>query len=268
MEEINRSYRDLWKKYRKMDLRCKNRNYFDIWPMQYDTSIRKQNLLFIGFNPSYDDSNDELMLLEDSSLEDTNQIMRVVEYERTAQRGNGEKKRYKYYNPFPDICETLGLDREDWNHIDLLPFRNKKQKDLIDVLHLDQETGLSQWYIGGSTELNILKDCLSILLGFISYIDPEVIVVVNGFISSKIIDYTGSYYVSGKEASRSKTSGFKGDLSLFLSSDHKEKHRILRIMDKEYPLLASAMLFGQRALDLSSKERLIWHMKKILDDKQ
>ena len=78
---------------------------------------------------------------------------------------------------------------------------------------------------------------------------------------------TGSYYVSGKEASEGKTSCIKSELNLFLSSDHKENHRILRIMDKKYPLLVSAMLFGQRALDLSSKERLIWHLKKILGNK-
>ena len=266
MEEINRAYRDLWKKYKKMDLPWKIKNYFGVWPMQYYTSIRKQNLLFIGFNPSYDDSKNKLKLSEESSLEDTSQIIRAIEDERTAQRGSGEKKRYRYYNSFPDICETLGLDSEDWNHIDLLPFRHKAQNELIDVLHLDQEVGLAQWYIGGSAELDILKDCLSILLGFIRYIDPKVIVVVNGFISSKIIDYTGSYYVSGKKASGVKTTCVKSDLSLFLSSDHKENHRILRIMDKEYPLLVSAMLFGQRALDQSSKERLIWHMKKILGD--
>jgi hypothetical protein len=268
MEEINIAYRDLWKKYRKMNLPRKIKNYFDVWPMQYDTTIRKQNLLFIGFNPSYDDSKNELKLSEESSLENTDQIIRAIEDERTAQRGSGEKKRYRYYNPFPDICETLGLDSEDWNHIDLLPFRHKAQNELIAVLHLDRKVRLSQWYIGGSAELDILKDCLSILLGFIRYIDPKVIVVVNGFISSKIIDYTGSYYVSGKKASGGKTSCVKSDLSLFLSSDHKENHRILRIMDKEYPLLVSAMLFGQRALDLSSKERLIWHIKKLLGDKQ
>lgn len=266
IEEINTAYTDLWKKYRKMKFPWSKNNYFDIWPIQYDTSIKKQTLLFIGFNPSYDDFKDELKLSDDSSLDDTDQITRAIEDERTAQRGEGETKRYRYYNPFPEICETLGLDKEDWNHIDLLPFRHKEQNDLVDDLQLD--TNLSKWCIGGSVKPDPIKECMGILLGSIRYIDPKVIVVVSGFISRKIIDYTGSYYVTGNDGSGDKTNVIKDDMSVSLSYDEKENYRILRIMDKEYPLLVSAMLSGQRALDIGSRERLIWHMKKILGDKK
>ena len=98
------------------------------------------------------------------------------------ERGNEDKERYSYYSLFPKICKTLQLEIEDWNHIDLLPFRQRDQNRLISDFQLG--TNISDWVIGGNTKKDIIKDCVSIFLGLVEYLKPKVIVVVNGFLLS------------------------------------------------------------------------------------
>jgi hypothetical protein len=261
IEDINSTYREKWKNYRTKSLAPEIKEYFDKWPIQYDTSIRKRDLLFVGLNPSYDEKKKPLQLSNANSLENQDEISKAIKDERTAQRGNEDKERYSYYSLFPKICKTLQLDIEDWNHIDLLPFRQRNQNRLISDFQLD--TNISDWVIGGNTKKDIIKDCVSIFLGLIEYLRPKVIVVVNGFISKKIIENTGSYYVDGYRKSIITTPTESEDFSLYLSHAPNECHRILKARN-EYPLLLSSMVTGQRALDLGSRERLIWHIGQIL----
>ena len=261
IEDINSTYREKWKNYRTKSLAPEIKEYFDKWPIQYDTNIRKRDLLFVGLNPSYDDSKKPLQLCNANSLDNQDEIRKAIKDERTAQRGKEDKKRYSYYSLFPKICKTLQLDIEDWNHIDLLPFRSRDQNGLISDFQLG--TNISDWVIGGNTKKDIIRDCVSIFLGLVEYLRPKVIVVVNGFISKKIMENTGSYYVDGYRNPIITTQTENEDFNLYFSHAPNDCHRILKIRN-EYPLLLSSMVTGQRALDLGSRERLIWHIGQIL----
>ena len=261
IEDINSTYREKWKNYRTKSLAPEIKEYFDKWPIQYDTNIRRRDLLFVGLNPSYDDSKKPLQLYNASSLDNQDEIGKAIKDERTAQRGNEDKERYSYYSLFPKICKTLQLEIEDWNHIDLLPFRQRDQNQLISDFQLD--TNISDWVIGGNTKKDIIKDCVSIFLGLVEYLRPKVIVIVNGFISKKIMEHTGSYYVDGYRNPIITTQTENEDFSLYFSHAPNDCHRILKIRN-EYPLLLSSMVTGKRALDLGSRERLIWHIGQIL----
>jgi len=185
----------------------------------------------------------------------------AVEDERIAQRGKDGKNRYSYYSLFPEICTSLGLDKEDWNHIDVFPFRHKDQKKLIN--DFDLNTSISDWVAGGNMKRDIIKDCVNIFLGYIEYLNPKVIVVVNGFVSGKIMEDTGSHFVNFENSAMHKASSMNKDFRFYLPEDSKECHRILKI-NNHYPLLLSAMMTGQRAIDLASRERLIWHIGHLL----
>lgn len=253
----------MWKNYRTNNLSTEIREYFDRWPIQYDTNIKQKTLLFVGFNPSYDEDNKPLQLSDIDALDNETEIQKAIEYERTAQRGRPEKEigRYSYYSSFPVICNKLNLSEEDWNHIDVFPFRHKDQKKLIKDFELN--SSISDWVAGGSERKDIIRDCVYIFLGFIEYLNPKVIVVVNGFVSSKIMEDTGSCFLNHNESALQTASSMNKDFSFYLPKDQKKCYRILKI-NNEYPLLLSAILKGQRALDLSSKERLIWHIGQLL----
>ena len=263
IEEINSSYRVVWKGYRKKSGLDSARKYLDRWPIQYDTNIKSQPLLFVGFNPSYDDEHKPLQLSDDKVLDDKLEIKKAIEDERTAQRGKAEDKkvRYSYYSVFPEICRAIQFGKEDWNHIDLLPFRQKTQGDLIGDFQLD--TNISEWFNGDTTKKKLIRECVGIFLGFVEYLKPEVVVVVNGFVSKLIIQHTGSYYLNNVKNAKVNDLNANDVFSLYLPSSPNKGHRFLRIVNK-YPLLLSSMLTGQRALDLGSRERLIWNIEQVL----
>ena len=262
IEEINSAYRDLWKEYRKKSGLESVRKYLDRWPIQYDTNIKSQPLLFVGFNPSYDDDNKPLQLSEDEVLDDSLEIKKAIEDERTAQRGKAEdkKERYSYYSVFPEICEAIKLGKEDWNHIDLMPFRHRTQGDLIGDFQMD--TDIPEWFKGEDSKKELIRECVSIFLGYIEYLKPKVIVVVNGFVSKMIIQHTGSYYLNHFKNTNINNNEAKDVFSFYLSGSPNKVRRFLRIKN-EYPVLLSSMLTGQRALDLGSRERLIWSIDQI-----
>ena len=267
IDDINKAYRDLWKTYGKKKLPVSISKYLMRWPLQYDLDIKPQKLLFVGFNPSFDEDKDNsFKFLKDGDLDDQNIINQVVEYERTAQRGNKEtnKERYTYYSLFPEITQNLGLGKDDWNHIDLLPFREKSQNTLLTDLGIKRDS--IDWMLGNESLKGLLNECFEVFLGFIEYLKPKVIVVVNGFISRTVIDCTGSHYITKDKPSKPfiKPCLCKSDFfSLSIGDSKNQVYRILRIKN-EYPVLLSSMLTGRRALDLGSRERLIWHINSIL----
>ena len=78
IEDINSTYREKWKNYRTNSLAPEIKEYFDKWPIQYDTNIRKRDLLFVGLNPSYDDKKKPLQLSNANSLENQDAIRKAI----------------------------------------------------------------------------------------------------------------------------------------------------------------------------------------------
>ena len=126
-------------------------------------------------------------------------------------------------------------------------------------------TNILEWFIGDTTKKELIRECVSTFLGFIEYLKPKVVVVVNGFVSGLIIQHTGSYYLNNFKNAKVNDHNAKDVFSLYLPSLPNKCHRFLQIENK-YPLLLSSMLTGQRALDLGSMERLIWNIKQVLDE--
>ncbi|MEM0136011.1 MAG: hypothetical protein QXU18_12435, partial [Thermoplasmatales archaeon] len=190
------------------------------------------------------------------------EIKKAIKDERTAQRGEDGKDRYSYYSQFPMICEALGIDKENWNHIDVLPFRERNQNMLLKDFQLDKKN-FSHLLKTDRDLGELLVECLKISFSFMEFLRPKIVVVVNGFLSRKIIEQTGYCYSDNRKETKNEdnlTSDFFP--RLYFSKTTECCHRYIEIQNK-YPIVLTSMLTGQRALDLASRERLICEIKQL-----
>ncbi|MEM3872707.1 MAG: hypothetical protein QXE05_09130 [Nitrososphaeria archaeon] len=262
-ELINKKYREIWKNY----LKEKNPEaikdmHLNRWPLQYPKDqMKKKAILFVGFNPAYDTdkSNFEIDQKDyknpESVLDEDKTLNEALDIERKA------LSNYKYYSLFPKIAEDVLGDETKWSHLDLLPLRESSQDKLKESLCLNNENLflLSNRNYGG-----FIKELLDVFCDAVYLLDPLIIVVVNGYISKSIISITGSEYSSiGIQGSQSGPNEMCFNVKIDSKNFKKTGARTMTIRGKEYPLLLTSMITGQHALDLGSRERLVWHLQMI-----
>lgn len=137
-------------------------------------------------------------------------------------------KCYPYFKPFGDLLDGTA---EMWNHIDLFYLRETSQEKLSKSIFL--KTGVLNKF--GRDQMDITK---SILVG----LAPKAIVVVNALASNI----------------------FKEEYKL--NFDEYHGCYFTRVSGRNVPTFLTSMLSGQRALDIFSRERLGWHIRKVLKD--
>lgn len=134
---------------------------------------------------------------------------------------------YQYFKKFQDISQETKLK---WTHIDLLFIRETSQKNI---------EKLSRERLGWE----FVQKQLEISKAIIEKAKPQIIVVSNSFARNLIQIY------------------FK------LSFD--DTLGTYRIIENEFlnntPIFFTSMITGQRALDLGSYRRLIWHINFVKD---
>ncbi len=281
-EDINKKYREIWKKYlgeptltgvggEKMPI--------DYWPLQYPSDMMNEKcVLFVGFNPALDDKRPELVIDDrihnDPSKihEDKSLIDRIIGFEREALGNNGgsEDKLYAYYAQFPRImADALNLGDSKcskWAHLDLLPMRDTSQSHLINSLKLNHA---NLFDLNERPSGQFILDNLSVFADAVNLLDPPAIVIVNGYVSRSVITTYGSWprnLLDGNNKGNHDNGSDNLDRIFRIRCDNFKETgaRKLFVKGGEYPLLLTSMLTGQRALDLGSRERLIWHLKLLL----
>lgn len=151
---------------------------------------------------------------------------------------DGNQKSHPYFNRFKEIASKTNLS---WAHYDLFFFRETKQnfihallKDAIGTDFLCKQLELSREIILAAR--------------------PRIIVVSN----------TMSRHFMGFDKNREKNTGVWMDFDFVF--DHEiGTYRITNTELKNVPVFFTSMLTGQRALDNGSYERLIWHIKLVLN---
>lgn len=276
--DLNRKYVDIWNKYREQygqnnqkDLKDIGLNY---WPYLYTyEKSRQRPILFVGFNPSLDDKNDEYKQeirivgkFDDDNVKKKKIIQLEKKYISDSLCDGVEKGRlYGYYMHFPNISRNvLGKEnRCNWIHIDLLPIRNHNQGQVIKNLHLHKNNVFCDI---NSKYKEFIEELIEQFFYAIPIIDPVAIVVVNAFVSGSIIRITDSTYEKIKEVKKCARyfipEGY--EFQIDMDTFDREGIRKLKASGNEYPVFLSSMLTSQRALDVPSRERLIWHMKKVI----
>ena len=134
---------------------------------------------------------------------------------------------YQYFKKFQDISKKTNIK---WTHIDLLFIRETNQKNIEAIV---------QTQIGW----DFCQKQLEISKQIIQETKPKIIVVSNAYARRLF----GIYFKCS----------FDSNIGTF------------RIIENEFlnntPVFFTSMLTGQRALDLGSYERLIWHINFVKD---
>lgn len=220
-------YDEIFKKYEDSFFGdvLKNRGYV----FQYDENETESDLLFVGINPSYTDKYEK------------NNIYRDI-YSRDVDRS--------YFKPFKRIDEELKDAKVGYNgvysHIDLLIFRETNQK-YIDTLMSEPEG------------CGFLIEQLEIAKERLSHIKPKVVIVNN----AKAAELMGKNRFTDDKTK--KEYGVWMGLQ-FKFDEEFGAHRVTNIPEiSNTYFLFTSMLSGQRALDLGSKERLLWQVRRIFN---
>lgn len=231
-EEFQHEIDALWKDDKFSEIEVIKRGY------GVHAEIIKNAILFVGINPSFT-KNSEIGNYFINIHQDGTSV-------KTYPDGTFSKreKPYSYFKKFVEIIAKLkgSTDLPDlkWTHVDLLFHRETEQK-IISVLRKDKKTRNGAAFINGQFE---------IAKKIIAKSEPKVIVVSN----SKARDF-----LKNKEGKNNLGFDFKFDSKL--GTEIIVNHPTL----EGVPVFFTSMLTGQRALDLGSYERLIWHIKYVLE---
>ncbi|WP_036223057.1 hypothetical protein [Mesoaciditoga lauensis] len=162
-------------------------------------------------------------------------IKKSLEIDEMAKNSKGNKsKAYAFYRPLIKITDEIGF-KGNYEFVDMFLLRETDHKKLVKYI-CAHKCG------SDSPELNDFgKRQFDLLVEIIQTINSKIILVANA-LASKI---------------------FKNELSSSLKWKEEIGTYVLT-MNINCPVFFSGMISGQRALDLFSKERLIWHMKKVL----
>ena len=191
--------------------------------------ISMNSILFIGINPSF---NKEKGLRNNDFNNDNDGFYN---------NDDGHIDRNSYFKKFREISKEVN---SDWAHTDLLFFRETNQKFVNQLLNLE---------IGKE----FIKKQLEISKQIIIQAKPKVIIVSNALARDLMgIFIKGEENIEISEPSMKFKFKFDDDLGTHKIINQKELENI--------PVFFTSMLTGQRALDLGSYKRLIWHIKYVL----
>ncbi len=233
-QKLENQYSSLWKKYSNclsQDLLRRGFAY------HFDEDEKGSEILFVGINPSYTEGNES-------------QSINEIEFESFPFDRNAP---HLYFDPFRKIKEELEsephkIQTVTWTHLDILVFRETNQKYIDELL-------------GHDNGIPFVYEQVMIARERILYIQPKVIVVSN----TKARELMGkNRFKNAKGEEFGVWMDFQFEFDMEFGS-----YRITNVPElKDTHVLFSSMLSGQRALDLGSRERLVWQIGRILKSSQ
>jgi len=145
---------------------------------------------------------------------------------------NSHGETHKYFKKFIEISSEVGLN---WSHLDLLFLRETNQKEVKSL----GENNLGHVFY--DEQLKIAKK-------IIETTKPKIIVVNNTY--ARDLLHSQSF----------TTPKYDFEFDENIGTDRIVNNEILN----KVPIFFTSMLTGQRALDLGSYKRLIWHIKYVM----
>ena len=226
---IQASYQLIWDKYNSSTFKpILDRGFV----FQYDEDETDCELLFMGINPAFN--------LKDSEWRGS--------YSRPHETAD---KHLPYFKSFVLIEQELRKSynwKGKWTHLDVFAFRETNQKYIeTELLRKDNKEGIA-----------FLFEQLMVAKERILHIKPKVIVVSNALVrmfmgKQRFEDEHGKEY--------GVWMGFRFEFDHEIGTDVIVEPTEL----KGTHVFFTSMLSGQRALDNGSKERLVWHVARVLN---
>ena len=222
--------------------------------MIYPKELTKNKILFIGINPSFDDKNKKnknIIKQEGEAFEGHHEIgYNQIFFDEEISKKIPVKGYQSYFKIFEEISSKIDERKEgyfSWTHFDALPFREVNQKNITNLINKNKNKIIYE----------IVEKFIKLSKQIIEEANPEIIVVSNAYVRNLFGYYD---YVNKKE--------IENIPQMFSTVFDPEfgTHKI----DDEGPLKGklvffTSMLSGQRALDIGSRDRLIWHIKHCLN---
>lgn len=145
---------------------------------------------------------------------------------------NSHGETHKYFKKFIEISSEVGLN---WSHLDLLFLRETNQKEVKSL----GENNLGHVFY--DEQLKIAKK-------IIETTKPKIIVVNNTYARDLLLSQSFT------------TPKYDFEFDENIGTERIVNNEILN----KVPIFFTSMLTGQRALDLGSYKRLIWHIKYVM----
>jgi len=238
-KNINEKVLNLWKEFsQKQCLPTK------LFPLLY-SNFKYKPLLFIGLNPSFKSKTMKSLGTESGILSDEDDVNVVYSWknnptelskiDKITSLDNYAVLHHDYYKVLHKIATKLKPQLE-MQAIDLFVIRQTNQKEVEKHIKISKGKIKS---IDPFFERQIM-----ITFELIQKIQPRIIVVINAF-ASRIINMLWQSSIS--------------DFSQQTGYQYFELSP-----EKKIPIFFSGMLSGQRALDLGSRKRLVWHIQQSL----
>ena len=206
----------------------------DVLPPLLYSSLKRETVLFVGLNPSFNKKS-YISLLRNAQFSEFNlsDLYRWRNWKKedlkiVLQIEQFEKDNYRYFKKFEGVTTNTDLE---WEHIDLFFFRETSQAQFKQKLY--EGNHLSNFF---QSQLDLSKQ-------LIVESSPRIIVVVNAFACSIF-------------------------LKMFPDINYDEKrgyHQTL-LQNRSIPIFLASPLTGQRAMDNHSYKRLCWHIKQAIED--
>jgi hypothetical protein len=217
-----------------------NRTVLELWQDEFSSdedvfmpliypAIEKGKLLFIGLNPSFSQKGFRSILKDSpySYIKPNNYYHWHNRKEFDPEIAKEiEKLAKRNHSYFNNFWKISDSVKMEWEHIDLFFYRQTKQKDFITRIYTDKV--LNSF---GKNQLNLSKK-------LITEANPKVIVVANAHASKMINDEFNATF--------NEDTGY---------------HNI-HLNGKSIPLFLTSMF---TYMDTFSRKRLIWHIKKGIE---
>jgi hypothetical protein len=221
MTEINDQIINLWKRY-PITKRT---------PLLYPT-LKSHTLLFIGLNPSFSERGFTKVLRGTKYKDILNSLHGYFDFESIdkdkIETLTGIEQEFRNKHPYFKKCGDLSSSLKlEWEHIDLLVFRETNQKEVVKL-------------IKGNAEF--VEEQIKLALTIINNIMPEIMLIQNAYVSKLLQKRLDLKFMKNM-------------------GTYCYKH-----MKSDIPVFLSGMLTGGRALDNGSYERLKWHMQYVKDN--
>ncbi|MEZ5987452.1 MAG: hypothetical protein R3B94_16030 [Hyphomonas sp.] len=195
---------------------------------KYFEPLNKNTIAFVGFNPSFvEDRTKEFFRtkgFELNSIREHYLWANRDEFQRAVddEFSAHSRNEYAFFAQHRELASYLGYT--NWDHIDLFQFRETSQEHGLELLARNGQFR--------SEQLEMFERVLEIA-------SPKLIVVANAKASEILKD---RWQVGTVDAA---------------SGCH-----LHTVSNRPVPVFFSGMLTGQRALDVHSRERLFWHVRR------
>lgn len=196
---------------------------------QYDTDENEADVLFLGMNPSFVSGQQK------ENYEWTREWTRDKDYFKP------------FFNIESDLKNEYGLNIK-WTHYDLFAFRETKQANIKELFMKNEEGRVFLFQ-----QLEVLKERLL-------QTQPKVIVASNALIRTFL-----GMKRKVDEKTQTEVGVWLGDWIKFEFDKTIGTYVVNQPKElKGIKIFFTSMLSGQRALDLGTRERLVWHIAEVL----